>query len=76
MEFGGIRNSLDVMTQYEILGFCELGLNRLKFCRTMGYHVKKEVALKSIQTIPNFLPTLVKAAMAVSSSAVVRAAEI
>ena len=30
-----LRNEslLDVLTQYEILGFCGLGLNRLKFCR-------------------------------------------
>ena len=25
---------LDVLSQYEILGFCRLGLNRLKFYRT------------------------------------------
>jgi len=27
VEFGGIENLLDVLTQYEILGFCRLGLN-------------------------------------------------
>ena len=34
VEFGEIKNLLDVLTQYEILGFCRLGLNRLKFYRT------------------------------------------
>ena len=34
VEFGRTENLLDVLTQYEILGFCILGLNRLKFYRT------------------------------------------
>ena len=29
IKFGEIKNLLDVLTQYEILGFCRLGLNRL-----------------------------------------------
>ena len=29
VEFGEIKNLLDVLTQYEILGVCRLGLNRV-----------------------------------------------
>jgi len=36
---GRLENSLDVMTQYEILGFCGLGLNRLKFYRTRTWDI-------------------------------------
>ena len=35
LEFGRTENLLDVLTQYKILGFCGLILNRLKF-----YHIK------------------------------------
>ena len=34
VKFGGPENWLDVLTKYEILGLCGLGLNRLKFYRT------------------------------------------
>jgi hypothetical protein len=34
MEFGLTENLFDVLTKNEILGFCGLGLNRLKFYRT------------------------------------------
>ena len=39
MEFGGTRNLMDVQTQYEILGFCGLGLNRLKLCQTKTWDI-------------------------------------
>ncbi|MDX2502441.1 MAG: hypothetical protein QNL14_18310, partial [Deltaproteobacteria bacterium] len=34
VEFGEMKNLMDVLTQYEIWGFCRLGLDRLKFYRT------------------------------------------
>jgi hypothetical protein len=42
MEFEGTENLLDVLTQYEILGFCRLGLNRLKFYRTKTWDIMTE----------------------------------
>jgi hypothetical protein len=33
VKFEWTGNLLGVLTQYEILGFCRLGLNRLKFYR-------------------------------------------
>ena len=33
VKFGGTENLLDVLMQYEILGFCRLGLDRRKFYR-------------------------------------------
>jgi hypothetical protein len=37
LEIGGTKNLFDVLTQYEILGFCRLGLNRRKFYRTKAW---------------------------------------
>ena len=34
VEFGRTENLLDVLTQYEIFGFCRLGFNWRKFYRT------------------------------------------
>ena len=34
VKFGGGENLLDVLTQYETLEFCRLGLNRRKFYGT------------------------------------------
>ena len=34
LEFGRTANLLDVLKKYKILGFCGLGLNRLKSYRT------------------------------------------
>jgi hypothetical protein len=42
VEFGRTENLLDVLTQYEILGFCRLGLNRLKFYRIKTWDIMTE----------------------------------
>jgi hypothetical protein len=39
VEFGRTENLLDVLTQYEIFGFCRLGLNRRKFYRTKAWDI-------------------------------------
>ena len=36
---GRIENLLDVLTKYVTLGFCRLGLNRLKFYRTKTWDI-------------------------------------
>ncbi len=42
VEFGETKNLLDVLAQYEILGFCRLGLNRMKFYRTKTLDILTE----------------------------------
>jgi hypothetical protein len=42
VEFGEIKNLMNVLTQYEILGFCRLGVNRLKFYRTKTWDIMTE----------------------------------
>jgi hypothetical protein len=42
VEFGRTENLSDVLTQYEILGFCKLGLNRLKFYRIKIWDIMTE----------------------------------
>ncbi len=42
VEFGATENLLDVLTKYEILGFCRLGLNRLKFYQTKTWDILTE----------------------------------
>ena len=39
---GRTENLLVVVTQYEILGFCRLGLNRLNFYRTKTWDIMTE----------------------------------
>jgi hypothetical protein len=47
VEFGRTENLLDVLTQYEILGFCRLGLNRLKFYRTKTWDIMTEIQISA-----------------------------
>jgi len=39
VEFGEIKNLLDVLTQYEFLGVCRFGLNWVKFYRTKTWDI-------------------------------------
>jgi hypothetical protein len=39
VEFGRTENLLDVRMQYEIFGFCRLGLNQRKFCWTKAWNI-------------------------------------
>ena len=59
MEFGEIKNLLDVLTKYGILEFCRLGFNRMKFSRTKLSHTilenqlsPKYLKTESIHTLP------------------------
>jgi len=42
IKFGEIKNLLDVLTKYKVLGFCRLGLNRMKFYRTKTWGIFME----------------------------------
>ncbi len=42
IKFGEIKNLLDVLTQYKILGFCRLGWNRMKFYQTKTWDIMTE----------------------------------
>jgi hypothetical protein len=44
---GRTENLLDVLTQYEILGFCKLRLNRRKFYRTKTWDILTENQISS-----------------------------
>jgi hypothetical protein len=42
VKFRETKNLMNVLTQYEILGFCRLGVNRLKFYRTKTWAIMTE----------------------------------
>jgi hypothetical protein len=57
VEFGETNNVLDVLTQYEILEFCRLGLNRMKFYQTKTWDILTE---KQISVVCRFIERLSK----------------
>jgi hypothetical protein len=42
VKFRETKNLMNVLTQYEILRFCRLGVNRLKFYRTKTWDIMTE----------------------------------
>lgn len=60
VEFGETKNLLDVLTQYEIFGFCRLGLNRLIFYRTKTWDIKTENQISTEWRFIEIIQELVK----------------
>jgi hypothetical protein len=42
VKFRETKNMMNVLMQYEILGFCRLGVNRLKFYHTKTWDIMTE----------------------------------
>ena len=47
IKFGEIKNLLDMLTQYEILEFCRLDWNRMKFYQTKTWDIMTENQISS-----------------------------